>query len=156
MNRIIFLLGVCLMIGASPAGAAEAGIWRSDTAHGYERYWTENRDGARFAIWCPPSHDIKAALIGIDINGRLPAPDTVVRVELNRKLIKFRVGHDGYIHNTCASCPDNLTYFWHQMRSAPRVMVLFDDKRYAGFSLRGIQKATPHSVCASQLSRNTR
>lgn len=148
------VLSLLAIAAASPAMAEEYGKWTRDRAHGYERYWTQNNSGARFAIWCPPNHNKRAALIGIDIEGALPEPDSLVRVELDHKLIKFRVGPDGYIRNDCPACADNLTYFWHRMRSAVKLIVLFEDKRYAGFSLKGVKDATPHSVCSSQLARN--
>lgn len=154
MKHFAYLLSAFLIAASSHAGAAEQSRWHSDKAHGYERYWTENRAGARFTIWCPPSHNIRAALIGIDIKGHLPAPGSLVRVELDHKLIKFRAGPDGYIRNDCNACADNLTYFWHLMRSSVKFVVQLEDKRYAGFSLRGVQQTTPHAVCASQLVQN--
>jgi len=156
MKHLAFYLSIFLFGAAQPAVAADSGSWRSDTAHGYERYWTENRSGARFTIWCPPNHNIQAALIGIDIKGRLPEPGSVVRIELDHKLIKFKAGPDGYIHNDCPACADNLTYFWHRLRAAGIFKVLFEDRRYAGFSVRGVREATPHSVCSSQFAQQTR
>jgi hypothetical protein len=136
------------------AHADDLGRWHSDKAHGYERYWTQSRSGARFTIWCPPSHRVQDALIGIDIKGRRPEPDTLVRIELDHKLITFRAGPDGYIRNDCTACTDNLTYFWHRLRSSVKFAVQFEDRRYAGFSLRGIRDVTPHTVCASQIAQN--
>lgn len=154
MLKTIVLVAAALC-AASSAHAADFGKWHHDSAHGYERYWTVNSTGARFAIWCPPGRRIGGVLIGIDIKGERPEPDTLVRVELDHKLVKFRVGPDGYIRNDCPACTDNLTYFWHRLRSSVRFKVQFEDRRYAGFSLNGVREATPHSVCASQLAHNS-
>jgi len=154
MLKTSFFLAA-LLIAASPARAADHGKWHSDTAHGYERYWTVNSTGARFTIWCPPDHRIGGVLIGIDIKGQRPSPDTLVRVELDHKLVKFTAGPDGYIRNDCPACGDNLTYFWHRLRSSVRFKVQFEDRRYAGFSLRGVRETMPHSVCASRLAQNS-
>lgn len=151
----VSLFFAALLIAASPLQAAEQGKWHNDSAHGYERYWTVNSTGARFTIWCPPNHNARGALIGIDIKGQRPSPDSLVRVELDHKLVKFKVGPDGYIRNDCPACSDNLTYFWHRLRSSVRFKVQFEDRRYAGFSLKGVREVTPHSVCASQLAHNS-
>jgi hypothetical protein len=155
MQKLLFTL-IAFVFAPLSAHAAEHGKWHSDTAHGYERYWTRNSTGASFAIWCPPGHNINGVLIGIDIKGRRPTPDTLVRIELDHKLVKFKVGPDGYIRNDCPACSDNLTYFWHQLRSAVFFKVLFEDRRYAGFSLKGVRDAMPHSVCSNQVATNTR
>lgn len=154
MLKTFFLLTAFLLM-AAPSHAAEFGRWHSDRAHGYDRYWTVNSTGARFTIWCPPNRNLNGVLIGIDIKGKRPSPDTLVRIELDHKLVKFKAGSDGYIRNDCMACGDNLTYFWHRLRSSVRFKVQLEDRRYAGFSLRGVREAMPHSVCASQLAQNT-
>ncbi len=131
------------------------GKWRKDFAQGYERYWTENASGARFAIWCPPNHSPRGTLIGIDIKGQLPPPGSEVLIQLDQKLIRFRADSNGYIRNDCPACTDNLTYFWHLMRSAGKLAVQFENKSYAGFSLNGAMETTPYSVCASQMAGRT-
>ncbi|MHA7772433.1 hypothetical protein [Roseibium sp. M-1] len=154
MRLTVFTALILPMLMPVAALAADPGRWHSDKAHGYERYWTESRSGARFTIWCPPSHRAQDALISIDIKGRRPDPDTLVRIELDHTLIKFRAGSDGFIHNDCNACADNLTYFWHRMRSSVKFAVQFEDRRYAGFSLRGVRNITPHAVCSSQVAQS--
>jgi len=155
--RLVILTSIVLsLVTAGETLATDFGRWHADKAHGYERYWTESRSGARFTIWCPPSHKARNALIGIDIKGRRPEPGTLVRIELDHKLITFKAGSDGYIRNDCTACADNLTYFWHRLRSSVKFAVQFEDRRYAGFSLRGVREVTPHAVCASQIAQNDR
>lgn len=94
------------------------------------------------------NRNMRGALIGINVKGSLPPPGSLVRVQLDRDLIKFTTGPDGYILNDCPACPDNFTYFWHRLRSAGKLVVQFEDKRLAGFSLNGAREATPQPVCA--------
>lgn len=153
LKTFLFLIAFLITVPASQA--AEFGRWHSDRAHGYDRYWTVNTTGARFTIWCPPNHNPRGVLISVDIKGKPPTPDTLVRIELDHKLVKFRAGSDGYIRNDCPACADNLTYFWHRLRTSFRFKVQLEDRRYAGFSLRGVREAMPHSVCASQVAQNS-
>ncbi|WP_417709121.1 hypothetical protein [Roseibium aggregatum] len=153
--RIVLLSFVFLTLAAPfQATAADHGKWHTDTAHGYERYWTESSTGARFTIWCPPNHAIKNTLIGIRIKGRRPDPGTTVLVELDHKLIKFRAGDDGFIYNNCPACSDNMTYFWHRLRSAVKFAVQLEDRRYSGFSLNGVRETMAGSVCSKQIAQN--
>ncbi|TYC65477.1 hypothetical protein FMN63_24040 [Stappia sp. BW2] len=155
--RIAFPFFVFLTLAAPlHAVAADHGKWHTDTAHGYERYWIESSTGARFTIWCPPSHAIKNTLIDIRIKGRRPAPGTTVLVELDHKLVKFRAADDGFIYNDCPACSDNMTYFWHRLRSAVKFAVQLEDRRYSGFSLNGAREALAGSVCSRQIAQNRR
>mgnify|MGYP000091378302 CR=1 FL=1 len=150
-NRLA--IAALLTIAASgQAFATDHGSWHNDSAQGYERYWTANTSGARFTIWCPKNRNVRGALIGIELKGRLPSADSLVRVQLDHDLVKFTAGPDGYIRNDCPACADNLTYFWHRLRAAAKFVVQFEDKRYAGFSLNGVKEAVPHGVCLSQIA----
>ncbi len=151
MRGWALLIALLPLTLTSQGMAAQHGRWTNDTAHGYERYWTENRSGsARFTIWCAPNQGIRGGLIGIDIEGFRPSPESLVRIELDHQLVKFTAGHDGFIRIDCPLCADNMTYFWHRLRSAGKLLVLLEDKRFAAFSLKGVQDATPRSICASQ------
>lgn len=133
----------------APANSETVGSWHSDKVDGYQSYWTKNQQGSRFTIWCPSRKKAALPLIGIDIKGRLPAPETLIRVELDHRLIKFFASEDGYIRPDCPACGDNLRYFWQLLRNASRFAVLFDeDRRYAGFSTRGADEIMPATVCA--------
>lgn len=147
------LAGVLYVLVSTVSFAAEHGAWHNDAAHGYQRYWTENRAGSRFTIWCPENRNLRGTLIGIDIKGHLPSPDSLVLIELDHKLIKFNTGSDGYIRTDCPACADNLTYFWHRLRSSVKFAIQLEDRRYAGFSLRGVQETMPATVCSSQFAR---
>lgn len=144
----IFGLAATIVMMSSTAFADQFGSWNRDNIKGYETYWSTNSDGARFTIWCPPNNLVQNALIGIELNGKLPTSSSVVKVEIGRRLVKFKTDSDGYIRTDCATCSDNLTYFWSLMRSSPHLKVLFNDQRYAGFSLKGAREAFPVSVCA--------
>ncbi|MBO6511828.1 MAG: hypothetical protein JJ979_25660 [Roseibium sp.] len=150
-------VALALLIACSPIPtfAAQHGNWHSDVAHGYERYWTQNSKGDRFTIWCPPSHKPGDALISVNIHGSA-SPQSLVRIQLDRKQVKFKTDSKGFIRNNCAACVDNLTYFWHQLRSSKKFAVQLEDKRFAGFSLDGIQEAIPSSVCSSRMAGQSR
>ncbi len=156
MRTALFSFFYLTLATSLPAIAADYGKWHTDTAHGYERYWTESSSGARFTIWCPPNHAVRNTLIGVRIKGRRPDPGSTVLVELDHKLIKFRAGNDGYIYNDCPACSDNMTYFWHRLRSSVKFAVQLEDRRYSGFSLNGVREAMAGSVCSSQMAQNTR
>jgi hypothetical protein len=154
-KRNVFL-ALIIALAPSQSLAAQFGKWNNDEAHGYERYWTENAKGARFTIWCPPNHDARGALLSIDIKGRHPSPRSLVHIELDRKLIKFKTDSKGFVRNDCAACVDNMTYFWHHLRVSMKFAIQLEDKRYAGFSLKGVKEAIPKSVCSRQLAGNSR
>ncbi|KZM48615.1 hypothetical protein [Labrenzia sp. OB1] len=150
---MITKLMLTALIGLSipcQASSEAHGQWNHDVAHGYERYWTVNSQGSYFTIWCPINKNMRGALISINVMGNLPPPRSLVRIQLDRDLIKFTAGPDGYILNDCPACADKFTYFWHRLRSAGKLVVRFEDRRLAGFSLNGARDATPHPVCATQ------
>lgn len=138
-----------IVITGFPASAETIGSWHSEKVDGYQSYWTQNRAGARFTLWCPDNSKSALPLIGIDIKGNLPSPKTLIRVELDHRLIKFTAAEDGYIRPGNAAYADNLKYFWQLLRNAARFAVLFDDdRRYAGFSTKGAGDIMPATVCA--------
>ncbi|QDG77121.1 hypothetical protein [Labrenzia sp. PHM005] len=146
LTAIAFIWGFTM----APANSETIGSWHSEKVNGYQSYWTKNQRGSRFTIWCPDSKKSALPLIGIDIKGRLPAPETLIRVELDRRLIKFTASEDGYIRPDCAACGDKLRYFWQLLRNSARFAVLFDeDRRYAGFSTIGAGDIIPANVCAT-------
>lgn len=155
MSRKSVLIAVLIACAPMSAIAAQHGKWHSDEAHGYERYWTQNSKGDRFTIWCPPSHKPGDALISVNIHGTA-GPQSLVRIQLDKKLVKFKTDSKGFIRNNCMSCVDNLTYFWHQLRSSRKFVVQLEDKRHAGFSLDGIRETIPASVCASRMAGQNR
>lgn len=144
------ILALILVFTPSQSPAAQFGKWHSDLAHGYERYWTENAKGSRFTIWCPPSHSARGALMSVGIQGRYPSPDSEVLIELDRKLVKFKTDSKGFIRNDCSACVDKMTYFWHLLRGSMKFAIQLEDKRYAGFSLKGVKQAIPGSVCSGK------
>ncbi|MEP3047650.1 MAG: hypothetical protein ABJL55_11960 [Roseibium sp.] len=148
MFKRLIKISIATLMMTAPVAADQFGNWNRDNIKGYETYWTVNSDGARFTIWCPPDNQVKNALIGIDINGKLPKASSVVKVEVGRRLVKFNTDRDGYIRTDCTTCADNLTYFWNLMRSSAHLKVLLDDRRHAGFSLRGAREVFPSAVCA--------
>ena len=101
-----------------------------------------------FQFGVPTARKSSLPLISIDIKGRLPVPKTLIRVELDHRLIKFTADRDGYIRSDCPACADNMRYFWQLLRNSARFAVLFDeDRRYAGFSTRGVGEVIPPTVC---------
>ncbi len=151
---MLFRLSFCAILFSltAPSVFAETiGSWHSEKVDGYHSYWTTNRAGARFTFWCPDSQKTSLPLIGIDIKGSLPSPETLIRIELDHRLIKFTTSADGYIRPDNAAYADNLKYFWQLLRNSARFAVLFDDdRRYAGFSTKGAEDIIPQAVCAPQ------
>lgn len=145
LTAFVFMWGLTI----APANSETIGSWHSEKVDGYHSYWTKNQRGSRFTIWCPDSKKATLPLIGIDIKGRLPMPETLIRVELDHRLIKFTASEDGYIRPDSPAYADNLKYFWQLLRNAARFAVLFDeDRRYAGFSTKGAGDIIPANVCA--------
>ncbi|WP_306148362.1 MULTISPECIES: hypothetical protein [unclassified Roseibium] len=144
----LFLIAMFIGLSVTPSVSGTVGSWHSEKVNGYQHYWTKNKLGSRFSIWCPDSKKAVLPLISIDIKGRLPVPRTLIRVELDHRLIKFTADRDGYIRPDCPACADNMRYFWQLLRNSARFAVLFDeDRRYAGFSTRGVGEVIPPTVC---------
>lgn len=142
----ITLFGLLIL----PVSAATSGNWHSEPVRGFQSYWTINKKGARFTIWCPSRTKDALPLIGIDIKGKRPRPDTMIRVELDHRLIKFNVSDDGFIRPDCPACGDNLRYFWQLLRGSARFGVLFEDSRHAFFSTKGARDVIPPAVCQKE------
>ncbi len=157
MKRLLTVFAFLATTLCTTAYAETSGAWNSQEIKGFKRYWTVNSTGGSVTIWCHPDRISRGTLISIDIEGRRPDPETLVRIELDRKLIKFHADSEGYIQTACATCSDNFDYFWHQLRSSAQFRVLFEDERYAGFSLRGARRILPGDVCPTDwVKRHTR
>lgn len=151
--RLVFT-AILFGLSSSLAGAAMSGNWHTEPVEGFQSYWTVNNKGARFTIWCPSGSKAALPFISIDIKGRRPPPETLIRVELDHRLIKFTASTDGFIRPDCPACADNLRYFWQLLRRSGRFGVLFQDQRYAFFSTKGVRDVVPPTVCAQQAGLN--
>lgn len=147
MRTQMFLVILAVVLTGTLARADQHGVWHWDVVKGHDTYWTINKTGSRFTIWCPPKHAFQRPVIGINIDGHGPNPNSVVKLELNRKVVRFSSDKDGYIRVNCPACIDNMSYLWNMLRSATSFRVLLDDDRFAGFSLVGARHAFPSKVC---------
>ncbi|TYC56306.1 hypothetical protein FMN50_10310 [Rhodobacterales bacterium] len=121
--------------------------WSRNEINGYMRYWTRNKDGSNFVVWCHPTKTINGTLIHIEIDGKTPTPGTRIKMILDKDIFELPVNGQGYIGSDCATCADSFDYVWHRLRSSHFVAVKFKDERYAHFSLRGAKNVLPGDVC---------
>jgi len=142
----IFLI---VMLTPSAVFADQVGRWHSDTVQGFTKYWTVNRDGSHFTIWCKAQKTRPVSLISIDINGEPAPPSKRVLIVVGRSLVKLTADSNGYLPTSCAACADSFVYLWNRIRSSNHLSVTFDDDRRAGFSLDGAMDILPGSACAA-------
>ncbi len=135
------------MLLSTAALAASAGKWNSGEVNGFKRYWTTNNSGASFVVWCHPERKVNGTLFHILIDGKTPAPNTRIKLVLDKEILELPVNNQGYIDTGCATCSDSFGYIWHRMRAAHSMAVKFYDQRYAGFSLKGAPEILPGPVC---------
>lgn len=145
-NRLLgaAIAGVLLSTAAS---ADSFGKWNSGDVDGYTRYWTINSVGSSFVVWCHPRRAINGTLLQVEIDGTRPAPETRIKLILDREILELPVNAHGYVDTGCATCADSFGYVWHKLRGARSMAVKFQDDRYAGFSLKGARETIPGPVC---------
>lgn len=129
------------------ATAGTVGKWNSSEVNGFTRYWTTNSGGANFIVWCHPERSINGTVLHIEIQGGTPAPNSRLKIILDKEILQLPVNSEGYIDSSCATCADSFDYVWHRLRTASTMAVKFQDDRYAGFSLNGAEEVLPAPSC---------
>ncbi|KZM48614.1 hypothetical protein [Labrenzia sp. OB1] len=144
ITTISFLVAALLSVSA---WAETFEKWSSGDVNGFTRYWTTNKQGANFVVWCHPERKVNGTLLHIVVEGRTPPPDTRAKLILDQEVLDLPVNKQGYIDSECATCADSFGYVWHKLRSARSLAVKFQDERYAVFSLKGARQILPGPVC---------
>ena len=147
MKRILSAALIASSLLPTSALADTAGKWKSGEINGFTRYWTTNNDGANFVVWCHPKRSINGTLLHVDIGGKMPPPNTRIKLIMDREVLELPINEQGYVETSCAACSDSFGYVWHRLRSSQSLAVKFQNDSYAGFSLRGAQKVMPGDVC---------
>ncbi|WP_421983426.1 hypothetical protein [Roseibium sp.] len=139
-----FFLALSAPIGAQ---AETIGKWHSGDVNGFTRYWTTNDVGSNFVVWCHPKRQVNGTLLQFEIEGRMPPPNSRVRVILDSSVLDVPVNEHGYIGTGCPACSDSFGYIWHKIRSSRTLAIKYPDDTYAGFSLKGALNVLPGNVC---------
>jgi len=137
-------------VASSPARADSGFVeskWRYEERAGVPRFWIESKRGASFAVWCQDRGRGPRAVIDIDIDAKPAPPDQLVRIVIDRSMIKLRADAHGFIRTNCLTCADQAVWLWDKMRFGRFMQVLFDDGRYAGFRLTGLRGISGTRVC---------
>ncbi len=127
--------------------AALTGEWDVATVSGVKRYSTRSMNGSTFAVWCP--HTAKP-VIEVVINGETPPPNQLVRIVVDRSMIKLRTDRLGYIRGDCRFCADQMTWLWQKLRGGSFLQVLLDDGRYSGFGMRKASELMGADICSAK------
>lgn len=125
--------------------AALAGQWSLSEVSGVPRYATRSMNGATFAIWCP--HTARP-VVEVIISGKPPPPNQLVRIVVDRSMIKLRSDKLGYIRGDCRLCKDQMTWLWNKLRAGSFLQIQLDDGRYSGFSMRGAAALMGADICS--------
>lgn len=154
----IFSFYMALIAGLVLTGSAlandEYGSWHLDKVQGFDKYWTESREGDRFTIWCNKNRSVAGTVIDIDIGGFSAPPGRNVRVIFGRgTMMRLAADSKGYIQTNCAACADAFKVLWNRMRRGGHVAVKFDDERYALFSLKGAGKVLSADMCKADFEK---
>ncbi|WP_417770346.1 hypothetical protein [Stappia sp.] len=103
-------------------------------------------NGAVFAIWCPQT---ARPIVEVVINGKPPPPNQLVRIVVDRSMIKLRSDKLGYIRGDCRFCKDQMIWLWNKLRSGSFLQIQLDDGRYSGFSMRGAARLMGADICSA-------
>jgi hypothetical protein len=144
---------IAILLIPSATSAANVGKWHSGEVDGFTRYWTTNKVGSSFVVWCHPDRQVNGTLLHIVIDGKTPTPNTRLKLVLDQEILELPVNDQGYIDTGCATCSDSFGYIWHRLRAAHSMAVKFYDQRYAGFSLKGAPDILPGKVCPTDFQK---
>jgi len=144
--RVTSAFVVCAFLSTA-SFADTVGKWSKGEINGFTRYWTTNNVGANFVIWCHPQRMVNGTLLHIEIDGKTPTPNSRIKLIMDQEVLELPVNEQGYVDSDCATCSDRFGYVWHRLRASRTMAVKFQDKRYAGFSLKGATKILPGPVC---------
>lgn len=142
---ITTLLASFILFGGAHAQTIEK--WSRGEVDGFTRYWTTNNLGSSFVVWCHPERKTNGTLLHVEIEGATPAPNTRIKLVIDKEIMNLPINGQGYTDTGCATCADTFEYVWHRLRSATAIAVKFADERYAGFSLKGAKEILPAEVC---------
>lgn len=135
------------------AGVQASGDWHRDTVQGFEKYWTQTSDGARFIIWCNRSRKLAGTVVDIDINGRNAPSRKPIRVVVDHNMVVLPADNKGYVQTDCAACADRFRLLWNRLRTGIRLSVQFDDRRFAAFSLQGAADVLDANPCPADYEK---
>ncbi|MEM8702120.1 MAG: hypothetical protein AAGF82_09865 [Pseudomonadota bacterium] len=156
MKRLVAFFFLALVAPFTALGET-TGKWHRGDVDGFTRYWTTNDVGSNFVVWCHPQRQVNGTLLHVEIEGRMPPPNSRVRVILDSSVLDVSVNEHGYIGTGCPACSDSFGYIWHKIRSSRTLAVKFQDDTYAGFSLKGALNVLPGNVCPTDWQkRNAR
>jgi hypothetical protein len=137
-----------LALTATAQGTEPAANWSYDVRGGTPRFWTESSGGARFTLWCQDWGTGPHPVLAIRIAER-PAPaNRLVRLVIDRSMIKLRADARGYIRTDCPLCADQATWLWNKLRSGQFMQIQLDDGRYSGFRIKGMAQLAGEAVCS--------
>lgn len=143
------LAAALVLLPAPPARAddmaALIGQWKRSEVSGVPRYATRSMNGSTFAIWCPHT---ALPVVEVVINGKPPPPNQLVRIVVDRSMIKLRSDKLGYIRGDCRFCKDQMTWLWNKLRGGSFLQIQLDDGRYSGFSMRGAAALMGADICS--------
>lgn len=144
------LLATALVLLPAPSAHADdmavlTGHWNLSEVSSVPRYATRSMNGSTFAIWCPRA---TRPVVEIVINGKPPPPNQLVRIVIDRSMIKLRSDQLGYIRGDCRLCKDQMTWLWNKLRGGTFLQIQLDDGRYSGFSMRGAAALMGADICS--------
>lgn len=143
------ILASCVLFSAG-AGAAEYGRWSTGGGQGYLEMSVGNGPGNTFTISC----DVGATLHGganihLQIEGRSPVPNSVVRFFVDGDEVGMSADQHGTIVTDCHVCADNFIVLWNRMRKGKQLLAVLSDNRSSPFSLKGAAMALDPEPCAT-------
>jgi hypothetical protein len=134
----------------SRTDAAEAeSAWSYDVVSGIPRFSTHTNDGASFTIWCQKARKGMHPVVDVRIDNRPPPAGKLLKLIISGSIIQMRADRYGLVRADCRYCGDQFTWLWHMLRRSSGVQVLFDDERFANFSLRGVSQVLGARICGA-------
>lgn len=154
------MLGVFCALAATTTSAAAAGagagpgqMWHQETVQGFQKFWTETGQGSRFTIWCNRDRKTAGTVIDVDIDGRNAPARKPIKVVVDRHMIQMPADDRGYVRTDSPAGADGYTVLWNRLRGGVRLQVLFDDDRFAVFSLAGAATTLSPEVCPPDFNK---
>lgn len=137
-----------LFLATTPQAAEPVANWTYDVRSGTPRFWTESTGGARFTLWCQNWGSGPHPVLAVRIAERAAPPDRLVRLVIDRSMIKLRADGQGYIRTDCPLCADQATWLWNKLRNGHFMQIQLDDGRYSGFRIKGLAQISGEAVCS--------
>ena len=146
---MVLVASALLFNQSSPLRAEKFGDWETGFDQGFLQYFVENGAANTFAINCDVGRtgSGEETYVVVHINGKDPAPRSLVTVVLDGEKIQLPVDDVGDVKMHCPGCSSTFEHLWKKLRESKTMTVRLESGQSSRFSLKGAQHALQREVC---------